>query len=205
MKSILVFLLLLFSSTVSAGNHYYNCSDEQISQLKEASAASLIMLDNSIEELNKAISNNDSKLTSRWFGDNNPVTIKRNYKNMHKVLDEIGVLFDCEEMKNETGLYAMVYKDNPFVIFLAPLFWKAPLTGYDSKAGVLIHELSHFSETAESFDIAANYQSTLYLRSISILPIYNANSYEYFSEEVDIHKKGISMEFFMRHMLTPTD
>ena len=38
------------------------------------------------------------------------------------------------------------------MIYLCSVFWTAPLTGTDSKAGTLIHEMSHFNVVASTDD-----------------------------------------------------
>ncbi|HEY0511470.1 MAG TPA: M35 family metallo-endopeptidase [Thermoanaerobaculia bacterium] len=38
-----------------------------------------------------------------------------------------------------------VYANQPYKVHLCGAFWSAPATGTDSKAGTLIHEISHFT------------------------------------------------------------
>ena len=60
--------------------------------------------------------------------------------------------FDCS--CTESGTYAYVYPDSPYQVYLCGAFWSAPNTGTDSRAGTIIHELSHFTVVAGTNDWA---------------------------------------------------
>ena len=48
--------------------------------------------------------------------------------------------------------YAYVYPTQPYQIYVCNAFWSAPTTGTDSKAGTLVHEMSHFNVVAGTDD-----------------------------------------------------
>ena len=50
------------------------------------------------------------------------------------------------------GYYAFVRPDNSFAIVLGPDFLAAPTSGFSSKAGTLVHEISHFALTGATDD-----------------------------------------------------
>lgn len=79
--------------------------------------------------------------------------------------------------------YAYVYPTRPYEIHLCNAFWSAPATGTDSKAGTLIHEMSHFGVVASTNDYA--YGQTACRKLANKQPrkaIANADSHEYFAE-----------------------
>ena len=79
--------------------------------------------------------------------------------------------------------YAYVYPTRPYEIFVCRAFWSAPLTGTDSKAGTLIHEMSHFNVVAGTDDIVYGQSGARSLASSD--PdgaLNNADNHEYFAE-----------------------
>lgn len=53
----------------------------------------------------------------------------------------------CDE-----AYFTYVYPDQPYVIYVCNAFWSAPATGSESKAGTLVHEMSHFNVVAGTDD-----------------------------------------------------
>jgi peptidyl-Lys metalloendopeptidase len=76
-----------------------------------------------------------------------------------------------------------VYPNQPYKIYLCRVFWQAPLSGTDSKAGTLIHEMSHFDVVAGTDDVVYGQTGA---KALAIddpnLAITNADSHEYFAE-----------------------
>jgi peptidyl-Lys metalloendopeptidase len=86
---------------------------------------------------------------------------------------------------HRTGLnvFAYVYPGGPVEIWFGPLFWRAPMTGTDSKAGTVIHELSHELGVTQDHVYGTAAASALALSNPD-LAIHNADNYEYFAEGV---------------------
>jgi peptidyl-Lys metalloendopeptidase len=79
--------------------------------------------------------------------------------------------------------YAYVYPTRPYEIFVCRAFWSAPLTGTDSKAGTLIHEMSHFNVTAGTDDHVYGQSGAKSLAiSDPAAALDNADNHEYFAE-----------------------
>ncbi|GAB3089411.1 M35 family metalloendopeptidase [Lysobacter terrae] len=79
--------------------------------------------------------------------------------------------------------YAYVYPTRPYEIFVCRAFWTAPLTGTDSKAGTLIHEMSHFNVTAGTDDHVYGQSGAKSLAiSDPASALDNADNHEYFAE-----------------------
>ncbi len=79
--------------------------------------------------------------------------------------------------------YAHVFANRPYEIFVCRAFWPAPAKGTDSKAGTLIHEMSHFTVVAGTNDNAYGQTAAKNLAiSNPTAALNNADSHEYFSE-----------------------
>ncbi len=118
-----------------------------------------------------------------WFGDygaSRYSTVKSNFDSISTAFEEQVVRFDCT---CNNSSYAYVFPSTPYVIYLCGAFWSAPLLGTDSKAGTLIHEMSHFTIVAATNDHAygQNACQALALATPS-QAIENADSHEYFAE-----------------------
>ena len=49
-------------------------------------------------------------------------------------------------LQQQENVYAYVYPNQPYKIYLGRVYWTAPAAGTDSQAGTLIHEMSHFDQ-----------------------------------------------------------
>lgn len=128
------------------------------------------------------ISSGTSRYTE-WFGAFTTTrfnTVKAHYTSISNAFDTAAVVFDCGCNQN---YYAYVYPDQPYKIYLCNVFWPAPMTGTDSKAGTLIHEMSHFTIVADTDDVVYGQTAA---RNLAITnpdsAIRNADSHEYFAE-----------------------
>ena len=118
-----------------------------------------------------------------WFGAylaSRYSTVQSHYTAIHGAFSTKTVEFYCD---CTDSAYAYVYSNQPYKIHLCNAFWNAPNLGIDSKAGTLVHEMSHFSVTAGTSDYA--YGTSACQRLASSNPkkaINNADSHEYFAE-----------------------
>jgi peptidyl-Lys metalloendopeptidase len=95
-------------------------------------------------------------------------------------MDTASVTLDCGCRKK---YYAYVYPTQPYTIYLCSVFWTAPLTGTDSKAGTLIHEMSHFNVVAGTDDYVYGQAGAKNLAITNpAQAIDNADNHEYFAE-----------------------
>ena len=96
-------------------------------------------------------------------------------------MDTASVTFNCS-CKKKT-VYAYVYSNQPYTIYLCNVFWTAPMTGTDSKAGTLIHEMSHFTVVAGTDDWVYGQAGAQNLASTNPTnAVDNADNHEYFAE-----------------------
>jgi len=164
---------------------YTNCTNTQKSTLSSALNYAVTMASNGYNYLV-----NYGKTSSRykWWFDYRTTpsttyfnTVKSNFSAIKNALANQPVTFDCSCTQN---YYAYVYPNQPYKIYLCKAFWSAPMTGRDSKAGTLVHEMSHFYAVASTDDWAygATAAHNLAVNQPS-KAIDNADNYEYFAED----------------------
>jgi len=118
-----------------------------------------------------------------WFGaftTSRYNLVKSHFTAISDAWDNAGVTFDC---KCKQPYYAYVYPNQAYNIYLCKYFWLAPLAGTDSRAGTLIHEMSHFDVVAGTDDFAYGQDAARDLAdSDPDDAIRNADSHEYYAE-----------------------
>ena len=118
-----------------------------------------------------------------WFGEytsSRYSTVQSHFVSIYSAFNTKPVTFYCD---CTSSAYAYVYSNQPYGIHLCNAFWNAPNLGIDSKAGTLVHEMSHFSVVAGTSDHA--YGTSACQRLATSNPkkaINNADSHEYFAE-----------------------
>jgi peptidyl-Lys metalloendopeptidase len=157
------------------------CTSTQMTTLNQALSAASNYANGAVTYLSGSASGTPRYTT--WFGtfsSTNWGTIKTHFTAIKSAYDNNRITFDCSCRKN---YYAYVYPTQPYVIYPCNVFWTAPLTGTDSKAGTLIHETSHFNVVASTDDWAYG-QSACKSLAISnpTNARDNADSHEYFAE-----------------------
>jgi peptidyl-Lys metalloendopeptidase len=123
-----------------------------------------------------------------WFGTYNSSRyskVRSNFSNISNAVSTKALVFDCSTCPGTdyADAYAYVYSNQPYRVYLCNSFWAAPSTGTDSRAGTIIHEVSHFSVVAGTGDYAYGQTAARNLaRSNPSRAIRNADSHEYFAE-----------------------
>ena len=119
---------------------------------------------------------------ARWFGAYTPeryARVSANFDNILGALSEETLTYDCS---CDESSFAFVYPSRPYDIYLCRAFFAADVLGTDSRAGTIVHELSHFTVLAGTADHAYG-ASTLALASNDPdRAIDNADNHEYFAE-----------------------
>ncbi len=158
------------------------CSNERKAILANALAAAQGIAGNASSYLSSG-QNPSSPRYTEWFGafsSGRWNTVDGNFQAIDDALNNANIEFDC---KCKQRYYAYVYPNEPYKIYLCRVFWDAPLTGTDSQAGTLVHEMSHFNVVAGTDDVTYGQNSC---RSLAISnpssAIQNADSHEYFAE-----------------------
>jgi len=118
-----------------------------------------------------------------WFGvfaTSRHDTVKSHFTSLSDAWDNAVVTFNCGCKK---PYYAYVYPNQPYNIYLCKVFWTATMTGTDSKAGTLIHEMSHFYVVASTDDYVYGQAGARELADkYPDDAIMNADNHEYFAE-----------------------
>lgn len=121
-----------------------------------------------------------------WFGAytaSRYATVKDHFTKIDTALGSSTITYDCYCTPSAASAFAYVYPSQPYIIHLCGAFWSAPNTGTDSKAGTIVHEMSHFTVNGGTSDYA--YGQTAAKRLATKTPnkaIQNADNHEYFAE-----------------------
>jgi peptidyl-Lys metalloendopeptidase len=119
-----------------------------------------------------------------WFGAFSNAgwnTAKSHFAAEQSAFTTQALTLDCKCKKK--NVYAYVYPTQPYKIYVCGAFWAAPMTGTDSKAGTLVHEMSHFDVVAGTDDWAYGQTAAKALAiSDPTKALNNADSHEYFAE-----------------------
>ncbi len=163
------------------GNSFNACTEGQKDLLLAARNQAKIYASESSKYLNTH--NSGTQRYTEWFGvytSSRYNTVKNNFSAISNAMTNAGITFDC---KCRGNYYAYVYPNQPYDIYLCKVFWQAPLSGTDSKAGTLIHEMSHFNVVAGTDDVAYGQADARDLADTDPdAAITNADSHEYFAE-----------------------
>ena len=118
-----------------------------------------------------------------WFGAFSATAhtqVKGQFANIRSAFETQPITVDCSCKKT---YYAYVYPSQPYKIYVCRAFWSAPATGTDSKAGTLIHEMSHFTVVAGTDDFVYGQAAALNLAATNPTNARkNADNHEYFAE-----------------------
>ena len=159
---------------------YVACNGGQQSSLSTALGNAETASGESLTWLNGHVG--DSRYTT-WFGAydaNRYATVTSNFTKIKSAFTNQTVTFHCD---CTSSAYAYVYPSQPYNIWLCNAFWNAPAKGTDSKAGTLIHEMSHFTVVAGTGDYAYGHTACLKLaQKKPRTAIKNADSHEYYAE-----------------------
>ncbi len=107
------------------------------------------------------------------------------FRNISNAASTKPLQFDCSSCPAgpNANAFAYVFAGQAYRIYLCNAFWAAPNTGTDSRAGSIVHELSHFSILVGTSDFAYGQSADRQLA----LPdpnraIHNADSHDYFTD-----------------------
>ncbi len=155
------------------------CSNSEQNSIMSALTAAKGMANDSVSYLN---GNAGTRYTT-WFGTYTSSrfnTVASNFDAIKDALDNKPKTFDCS---CNQSYFAYVYPSQPYKVYLCRAFWSANTTGTDSKAGTIIHEMSHFNVVAGTDDVVYGQTGAKNLAiSDPNSAIKNADSHEYFAE-----------------------
>ena len=163
------------------GNAFNACTVDQQNLIVQARSQATTYANESKNYL--STHNSGTPRYLEWFGafsSSRYNTVVSHFNAISNAFVNAGINFDC---KCKQPYYAYVYPNQPYNIYLCKVFWQAPLAGTDSKAGTLIHEMSHFDVVAGTDDVVYGQAGARDLADTNPdAAITNADSHEYFAE-----------------------
>jgi peptidyl-Lys metalloendopeptidase len=170
-----------FAGSVS----FIGCSNTRITQTSTALTSAESYASNALNYLNAGT--RGARYTT-WFGTYDSTrysTARSHFSGISNAVSTQPLAFDCSTCPGtaNASAYAYVYANAPYRIYLCNAFWAAPNTGTDSRAGTIIHEVSHFTVVAGTSDYAYGQSAARSLASSNpARAVRNADSHEYFAE-----------------------
>lgn len=159
------------------------CSAGQQTELMSALSAADQIANGAVAYLDSHSANNTSERYNTWFGAATSArynTAAANFDAINDAIDNKPITFDCSCKKT---YFAYVYPNQPYKIYMCKAFWSANELGTDSRAGTIIHEMSHFDAVAATDDVVYGQSGA---KSLAISDpdqaLNNADSHEYFAE-----------------------
>ena len=122
-----------------------------------------------------------------WFGAYNATrwqSARTHFQAIAAVTGGSSVQFTCgDPLCGSASTFAFVYPAAPYMTYVCGGFWAAALTGTDSRAGTIIHEISHFTVVASTDDHVYGQEGAMALAvSNPARAVDNADNHEYFAE-----------------------
>jgi hypothetical protein len=118
----------------------------------------------------------------RWFGEFNPSRAHFVRNTFASIGDALGgtIRFRCDCSRN---LFAYVHPDGTRMMYFGKLFWnQARWSGFDSKPGVLIHELAHDVRPSIGDQGYGPGKAEALAKKSPDQAVQNADNYEYYAE-----------------------
>lgn len=148
----------------------------------------------------------DTQAYARWFGAYTPARaeeVRATLKSVVRALRSGAVTATCQPGTTppcDEGAYAFVYRHDAYMVNLCPSFFSLPpLTALapgtrrsenGTMEGTLVHELSHFSVVADTDDNCYSRGRCRQLAREDVASaITNADSYQYFTEDVTYYAR----------------
>lgn len=149
----------------------------------------------------------EDEIFERWFGKHSPAAeevVRANLKSIARGLRTGAVTARCARIDPqdcEVGTYAYVYGDEEYHLHICPAFFRQPFMSLlrpgtersdnGSKAGTIVHEVSHFAVVASTEDHCySRFECEDMARRSPAKAIENADSYQYFVEDVTLFADG---------------
>jgi len=163
--------------------NFNGCSQSNIDNVIQAHDEAIILANIASDTMDNALPETNGTRYITWFGASDitrQTTVTTHFNNIYATLDTEQIVFDCTCTDN---YFAYVYPSQPYTVYLCNAFWTAPLTGTDSKAGTLIHEIAHFNIVANTDDYAYGQANAKALAiSNPDNAVFNSDNHEYFAE-----------------------
>jgi peptidyl-Lys metalloendopeptidase len=170
------------AKAITNGVNYVGCSSSRVTAAGQAMTSARAYAENAKNYLNAGTT---GPRYTTWFGSYTSTRYngaKSRFAKIDTALDQTGgkITINCGCNQN---YFAYVFPNKPYEIFVCKAFWSASNTGTDSRAGTLVHEMSHFDIVGNTDDVVYGQSGA---KSLAISnpsdTARNADSHEYFSE-----------------------
>ena len=161
------------------------CAGADLQSAQTALPAARAMVDQAIAAIDNPTADDLNRLQT-WFGVNSSSgaqSVRQRLVSSRAFMD--GVTYRCSVNTNATlgDYFGYVQPDKSFAVVLGAFFFSASDTGFDSKPGVFIHEMSHFVLAGATKDTAYGVDGAKTLAAANPMAAQrNADNYEYFVE-----------------------
>ncbi|MEZ4361521.1 MAG: M35 family metallo-endopeptidase [Kofleriaceae bacterium] len=156
------------------------CSSTRVTQLTTAYASARTIASEAHSYLTTRTPSGTTRYVT-WFGKFS--TTNWSTLTSHFAAIRTGLNNEVADCTCTDSAYAYVFPTQPYKIYLCNAFWSAPNTGTDSRAGTLVHEMSHFNVVAATDDNAYGQTACKRLAQRNTRrALANADSHEYFAE-----------------------
>lgn len=171
------------AATTTRGQTFAYCTAVQRGQVNTASKYALNYAKGAVNYFAARTAATATQRYRTWFGARSATrwaTAKSHFTKIRSALINQTIRFDCSCTTDD---YAYVYSNQPYKIYLCQTYWSAPTSGTDSKAGTIIHEMSHFDVLGGTEDYAYGQVDA---KALAVRypnrAVNNADSHEYFAE-----------------------
>lgn len=186
MKQLLMRLLVIAVLAIPVGAiaQEVACGQDQnkVAQTSMAKARDALLKTIAALKANDPLAVERAKL---WLGISDPTANSKLLERLSKMFTATeGITYRCsnQSTKKNHGLFASILPSGKVAMLLGPSFWESGDGGFDSKAGVLIHEISHLSNAGGANTIPPYeeeiYGKELVLKLAKTLPIKAQNNAE---------------------------
>ena len=180
------------------GASYENCEKVEIAAIEAAILGAHDLA------LQAAVQVGDTADYIRWFGPysrRNAEVLRRNFKSVYSAIRTQTLTGSCLNSWEDSckgGTYAFINRGRPFHLNYCPPFFRLPtMLGVSptdremengTQEGTIIHELSHFEQTANTDDLCYSRSEcmAMALRDPNGA-LRNADTYQYFAEDVILY------------------
>lgn len=168
------------------------CNSSQSKIIVEAVANAKKAMEDSLEVID-SLSNSSNPIFGKWFGVQLQERTRRIESNFLAMLGFASFqsyycpLSSTSDLPWDEGDIAAVMPSDITSMFFTPDFFTLSDTGYDSKTGVIVHELSHYKLTGQTGDAGGRYgtnEAALRAMNDPDLASSTADNYQYFAEAI---------------------
>ncbi|MFT5261272.1 MAG: peptidyl-Lys metalloendopeptidase [Saprospiraceae bacterium] len=177
---------------VAEASSFSSCSASQTNWIQDAHNRAIGLASESKNAManTTAASRPTAARYVKWFGSYSSARYQRVLDAFNKMstalnTQNIQYICDCDQYFEQIGVYAFVYSNDEYNVHICQNTFSLGVTGSDTRAGTIIHELSHFTVLGGTDDHGYGYNTALSLAiSNPSNAVDNAENYLFFAENI---------------------